>query len=134
MGDRSITISIEPLGTLLHSDQEYTRTLKIDVSYDLGGANWFTGKSEPRGYYLGVSVATERDSGIFRSRLFGIGSGEAVKTLVQPADRFSRATMAKIVPDLELVARMTQHVLTRLRENDQKEKRRVTLAGKAVAA
>ena len=32
--------------------------LKIEVYYNLGGYNAFTGKSEPRGYYLSVSPVT----------------------------------------------------------------------------
>lgn len=29
--------------------------IQLEVSYTLGGTNWFTGKPEPRGYYLHAS-------------------------------------------------------------------------------
>lgn len=32
-------------------------TLEIDVYYSLGGMNYFTGRNEPRGYYLSVTPA-----------------------------------------------------------------------------
>lgn len=33
--------------------------LKIETYYNIGGYNYFTGKEEPRGYYLGVSPVTK---------------------------------------------------------------------------
>ena len=32
-------------------------TLEIEVYYHLGGMNYFTGRNEPRGYYLSVTPA-----------------------------------------------------------------------------
>lgn len=32
-------------------------TLEIEVYYSLGGMNYFTGRNEPRGYYLSVTPA-----------------------------------------------------------------------------
>lgn len=43
--------------------------LKIEVNYNLGGYNYFTYKSEPRGYYLSISPVQryERDGIGFES-------------------------------------------------------------------
>ena len=46
--------------------KEYIKTtknntyLKVEVTYNIGGMNYFTGKDEPRGYYLSV-LPVERD-------------------------------------------------------------------------
>jgi hypothetical protein len=40
---------------------EDNKYLKIQVYYDLGGMNYFTGKQESRGYYLSVSPVEKGD-------------------------------------------------------------------------
>lgn len=36
-------------------------TLEVEVYYSLGGMNYFTGRNEPRGYYLSVTPAKRSD-------------------------------------------------------------------------
>lgn len=39
-------------------------TLEIEVYYSLGGMNYFTGRNEPRGYYLSVTPAKRSEHSI----------------------------------------------------------------------
>jgi hypothetical protein len=58
--------------------------LEIEVAYDKGGANYFTGNSDPRGIYLYVRPIAVRDGTVS----FTLGRGR--KHLLQPANRFNR--------------------------------------------
>lgn len=62
--------------------------LKIEVYYNLGGHNVFTGKDEPRGYYLSVSPVERRrtDYGI-TTETYVAFSG--IKECIKPVGRKS---------------------------------------------
>jgi len=115
---RKRVLSSEPIGK---PDAEgFQQSLTTYVDYDEGGLNYFTYKEKPRGYFLGASVETTKQDGIFNVRKFGLFDGTSLVSLIEPAKRFSAARLAKIVPDQDVLARLTETVLARNAENKEK--------------
>lgn len=44
--------------------------IKIELYYDLGGANYFTGTQEDRGYYLSVTPVERRNNGNYATERY----------------------------------------------------------------
>ncbi len=66
-------------------------TLDVEVYYSLGGANFFTGGTDTRGYFLSVSPIARHGEG-WKSFL----SFSGVKVLLQPANRFSQKVLEQV--------------------------------------
>ena len=71
-----------------------TRHLVTSITYDKGGANYFSGNRERRGYWLSVRVEDVRD-GIRTFLLFTGGR----KMFIEEAKMFSAKRLASITPD-----------------------------------
>lgn len=69
------------------------KVIEIDISYTLGGQNYFTGRVDPRGYFVHVRPVDLGEDG-FRS--FMLFSG--YKMLVKSADRYSEKTLYLMRP------------------------------------
>ncbi len=111
-------LSSEPIGK---PDAEgYQQSFTTYVEYDEGGENVFTGKMKPRGYFLGATIETSKQDGIFTVRKFGMFDGTSLVSLIEPAKGFSAARLAKIVPDQDILARLRETVLAQNAENQEK--------------
>lgn len=66
-------------------------TLKVELYYNKGGMNYFTGNSEPRGLYLSVSPVTVSE----RSESFTAFSG--IKKCVKEMARFNQKQLDTFV-------------------------------------
>ena len=78
--------------------------VEIEVSYNIGGYNFFNSAFEGRGYYLHVTPVTIHDKGQYSTRTYIGFSGS--KMLIKPAKRYSQKVMETILP--------TQHQLDML--------------------
>jgi len=83
------------------------QVLEVEVFYERGGMNYFSGSSEPRGIYVSVSPVTE--SGHFRT--FTAFSG--IKVLALPLKRFSQKVFDAFVPDDGLILKLIDNVLSK---------------------
>lgn len=70
-------------------------TVAAEIYYSLGGANYFTYKQEPRGYYFSLTPFT--DNGIFHSYIAFSG----VKTCILPVCRKSQKKAAEAKTQFE---------------------------------
>ena len=71
--------------------------IEVEVYYDLGGPNCFTGSTDPRGYFLSARPVVH--GGNFRR--YTLFSG--LKMLLHPANRFSQKVLDAVA------AAATQH-------------------------
>ncbi len=76
--------------------------LKIELYYALGGYNYFTHKSEERGYYLSVSPVTRESRGGCTMESYTAFSGvkKCVKTVSRKSAK-AEAEAEKLAADLE---------------------------------
>ena len=58
-----------------YKEEGYQGVLEVSVGYSLGGANYFQGTQEKRGYWLHVMPIGVKDEGTYKSRSFTVGSG-----------------------------------------------------------
>jgi hypothetical protein len=80
---------------LLQTTKSEEQKIEVSVSYSLGGMNYFSGRQEPRGYYLHVSpIKIEQHEG-YTSRSFTAFSGG--KWLILEAKRKSPKQLAQAV-------------------------------------
>lgn len=119
MDKRSRIISETYLGEATMGSDPAREVLEVRLSYGLGGMNFFTGTTEPRGYYLHVSPITKSEARGFQMTGFTLFSG--IKKLVQPAARFSEKTLASIEVTEEMIAPLREHVLAKRAERLAKE-------------
>jgi len=61
----------------------------VTVGYTKGGMNYFSGKSNARGYYASINRETESSDGIFTSRSFTLFAGLGLMRS-EPVGRFSQ--------------------------------------------
>lgn len=102
--------------------EDFRRTLETAVTYDIGGANYFSGSTSSRGYYVTVTLREWHDDGKgWRTERLGIGAGTSIKSLIEPAARFSAKRLAEVTPDPDLVARVRAKVLENLERNDARD-------------
>jgi uncharacterized ubiquitin-like protein YukD len=83
--------------------------LKITLSYNLGGINYFTYKNEERGVYLGITPVTIENKGTHTMESFMVFSG--VKELVLDMKRFNQKKFDTLTVDGETEKRLTDYVL-----------------------
>lgn len=100
MSQRTKVIRDEPLA----EPGEY---LRVEVFYRAGGASYFSGNSEPRGYYV-VVRPVKKENGVVSFTLFS-----GTKKLLAPASRFSEKHLGLLVDELDekLVAELRDKVL-----------------------
>lgn len=72
---------------------DYNKTLKVTVSYDKGGMNYFTYKTDKRGYYLSVSPVEITKGEGYQTESYVMFSG--IKTLLLEVNRASKSAEAK---------------------------------------
>ena len=96
--DREIEIERTSLGKVEGSDSK-EEFLIVNLTYQLGGVNWFTGRDEGRGFYVHVSPITEEKRDGYTMRGFSIGTG--LKHLIHPAKMFSLKTLERLAVDLK---------------------------------
>lgn len=70
------------------------KVIEIDISYTLGGQNYFTGRVDPRGYFMHVRPVDLGEDGC---RSFMLFSG--YKMLVKEANRYSDKGLYSARPD-----------------------------------
>lgn len=76
----------------------------VEVYYNKGGMNYYTGNLEKRGYYLSVQPLN-KSNGIHFIAFTG------VKQLVREAGRFSPKALSEFVVDYEMMNSMVEHIL-----------------------
>lgn len=79
--------------------------LDVEVYYDKGGMNYFTGNLERRGLYLSVQPLTKSAQSI------GFTAFSGVKKLVKEVGRYSHKALAEFVVDYETMNSMVEHVV-----------------------
>ena len=87
-------------------------TLRVKLMYDIGGMNYFSGKSERRGLYLSVTPLTISKSscGKFNTTSYTGFSGS--KMFVKEMKRFSKKTLETFEVDADLKKRLIEIVKT----------------------
>ena len=81
------------------------KVIEIDISYTLGGQNYFTGRVDPRGYFMHVRPVDVGEYG----RSFMLFSG--YKMLVKEASRYSDKGLYSARPDYADVIRLLDATL-----------------------
>lgn len=82
--------------------------IKIEVRYELGGFNYFTYKTEPRGIYISVSPVTLEDRpGGYQMETYTAFSGRkfCVRELKRKSEKALQEIIAKVEPKAEAIAR-----------------------------
>jgi hypothetical protein len=89
---------------------EQATHFKVTVDYTKGGINYFTYKTDPRGYYLYASpvIREQGENGIGWERTALTGDGSGFKFLLRPATRLNRKTLDFV----ETVVAANLHKLT----------------------
>ena len=73
------------------------QTYEIELRYDLGGMNYFSGRVQPRGYVVSVCPITlENDNGV-TIKSFQAFTGKSM--IVKEADRFSQKVFNGLLHD-----------------------------------
>ena len=70
------------------------KTYDIEVRYELGGMNYFSSRTEPRGIFLGVTPVEKSTSHGATWKSFTAFSG--IKVLLQPLKRYNRNKLYRI--------------------------------------
>lgn len=89
-----------------HGITENTNQIKLEVYYSLGGVNWMTGKSSPRGYYLSATPVEHRDAGggcMLVGTILGSGIKDCLLEVSRQTDKqfaVACALASERVPDL----------------------------------
>lgn len=104
MNNRERIISKEPTG---RKENEF---ILVTVSYDNGGINYYTYQNNPRGYWLHVTVRTEKSENGFTTIAFSLFQN-GLKHLLEPSARFNAKRMAQIAIDPAVLAGMKTKVL-----------------------
>jgi hypothetical protein len=81
--------------------------LRVEVNYQLGGWNYFTGVKENRGLYLSVSPLEVGDG------FTGYVGFSGVKKHVKEMKRFSKKTLDTFIPDDGVVKSLIDHVVSK---------------------
>lgn len=69
--------------------------LRVNVDYTLGGINYFSGSSSPRGYYLYLTPVTHAN-GMISCQLLGEPYNSGFKVLLETANRLNRKRLAEL--------------------------------------
>lgn len=85
--------------------------LHVEVYYDEGGANFFYGGADKRGYWVSMNVKQHHPDGIIMQAL---GPGAAsMKFFIQPAARFNAGVFARVEVPADKLMSMREQVLAR---------------------
>lgn len=84
-----------------YADKGKSLVLEVSLSYDIGGANYFSGTSSPRGYVLHCTPVTlEKSDGVsWRSAVLFHG----LKRFVEPAKVFSARKLDALAANFRLM-------------------------------
>lgn len=77
----------------------------VKVYYSEGGADYFSGTSSPRGYWVSVTPETYRDGFITRVAFTG------VRQFLEGAKRFSASRLASVEVFPDVVEKLVAHVM-----------------------
>lgn len=69
--------------------------VRVDVYYSKGGANYFTGNSDPRGYWFSARVITDDGDGCYSFIIT-----EGYRKFIREAARFSVSTLESVADEL----------------------------------
>lgn len=78
---------------ILENKHDHANYIKITFEYDLGGMNYFTGRSEQRGYYITV-VPVERD-GYMESFTAFTGAKQCILTCSRKSAKAEKEAIEK---------------------------------------
>lgn len=81
--------------------------LEVKIFYDMGGANYFSGGINRRGYYLSVSPVQVSE----HSRAIGLFSG--IKEFIKESARFSEKELQNITVTEEQKKKLIDYVLAK---------------------
>lgn len=70
------------------------RRLRMEISYDIGGANYFSGGSTPRGYHLHGQLYTKGNG--FES----FNPMDGYRNLIEEADRYSKKKLEEVAKNI----------------------------------
>jgi hypothetical protein len=98
MSKRRTITSIPVIGAIAN-------VIEVELSYNIGGMNYFTSKAESRGLYLHVSPVQRKEN----SRVYTGFTG--VKTCVKELKRFSQKQLDTFEVDKEFMWKMIEHVV-----------------------
>lgn len=89
--------------------------IELEVYYSLGGTNWFSGRTEKRGYWASATPVTIENSGGFACRRITIGGSDSgIKTFIEEAGRFNQRRLEALRADaVPHVGRVLRSVLSR---------------------
>lgn len=79
--------------------------IDIDLYYNKGGMNYFTGSIERRGYYISIQPLTKG------TNTYSYTAFTGVKQLVKEAGRYSAKTLNEFVIDYDLVNSLIEHIV-----------------------
>jgi hypothetical protein len=77
----------------------------VEIYYNKGGMNYFTGSVERRGYYLSIQPLTKYNNGYSYTAFTG------VKQLIREAGRFSSKVLAEFIIDYDMMNTMIEHIV-----------------------
>jgi hypothetical protein len=86
MGKRSIHVTYLPF-----TGKDEESCLRISVSYEEGGHNWYSGENNRKGFYAHVTPAKKDDRG-YVSTVLGAG----LKCFLEEATRFNAKKLEKL--------------------------------------
>lgn len=81
----------------------------IELYYDKGGMNYFTGTNERRGYYLSAQPLT-KSQGTYSYTAF-----TGVKRFLSEAGRFSSKALNEMIVDKDVIKSLLEHTLEKNR-------------------
>ena len=86
--------------------------IRIDLTYNIGGMNYFQGASEERGLYLSVTPVsrTQHENNLVSETYSGFSG---TKMLVKPMNRFSQKTLDTFEVWESDVEKLLNHVITK---------------------
>jgi len=74
--------------------KDSVKIVRISVFYGIGGINYFTGRTQPRGYWLDAQPIEVSDGWTSFTAFTG------VKNFIQEANRFSQKAMEKVAESI----------------------------------
>jgi hypothetical protein len=86
------------------------QVLEVRLRYEMGGANYFSGTTSRRGYYLGVTPVTRSTSEGIGFRSYKMFSG--IKALIKEAARFNQKELERIAADAALLDPQVEGLVT----------------------
>lgn len=100
------------------------KKLRLFVYYALGGINYFTGRQEPRAYWLAATVVTSLGRGMEKH-----SPTDCARVFLQESKRFSQKTLDELQPTDAQIKSVTEKTL----ENHKIPPAAVTLPEAAAA-